>query len=358
MKNTLLTLHLFFSFLLMISSGMVPAAKDDFQFNFQPNPRDQLQKITETPQIRIAQQYGLGYLPLMIMRQHRLIEKHAQQAGLGNVRVTWMKFPNGEKMNKALETGFLDIASGGVVPLVNAWDRTRGAVEVKGLAAISTMPVYLNSRNSMVKSLKDFTDEDRIALPAPGASLQAVLLQMAAAKEFGRAQAAKLDHLTLAMSHPDAASAMLTGDPKVTSHFASPPFQYRELDHPEIHKILSSYDVMDGQATFTVLWSSKRFVSTNPHTARVVYQALQEAIEIIRKDQQYAATIYVQQGNKINWSEKDIHKILSNPDNRFNAVPINVMKIAEFMYETGKINKHPGGWESLFFEYVWGLPGS
>jgi NitT/TauT family transport system substrate-binding protein len=338
MKNTLLTLHFIFSFLLMTSSGMVSAAKNDFQFNFQPNPRDQLQKITETPQ--------------------RLIEKHARNAGLGNVRVTWMKFPNGEKMNKALETGFLDIASGGVVPLVSAWDRTRGAVEVKGLAAISTMPVYLNSRNPAVKDLKDFTDKDRIALPAPGTSLQAVLLQMAVAKEFGRMQATKLDHLTLGMPHPDAASAMLSGDSKVTSHFASPPFQYREIDHPEIHKVLSSYDVMGGPATFTVLWSSKRFVSTNPHTARVVYRALQEAIEIIRKDLQYAATIYVQQGNKIDWSEEDIHKILSLPDNGFNAAPLNVMKVAEFMYQTGKISKRPAGWESLFFEYVRGLPGS
>lgn len=358
MRKILVTLNVIFFYLLITSAGSVSAAKNDFQFNFQPNPRDQLQKITETPQIRIAQQYGLGYLPLMIMRQHRLIEKYAQQTGLGNVRVSWMKFPNGEKMNKALETGFLDIASGGMVPLISAWDRTQGAVGVKGLAAISRMPVYLTSRNPAVKGLKDFSDKDKIALPAPGTSLQAVLLQMAAAKEFGRTHATKLDHLTLAMRHPDAAGAMLAGDSKVTSHFASPPYQYKELDHPGIHKVLSSYDVMDGPATFTVLWSSKPFVSSNPHTTRVVYRALQEAIEIIKKDQQYAATTYVQQGNNADWSGEEIHKILSNPENGFSTTPLNVMKIADFMYQTGKISKRPDSWESLFFEYVQGLPGS
>jgi len=358
LRKTLLSLSAIIFYLLMTSAGTVSAARNDFQFNFQPDPRDQLQRVTETPQIRIAQQYGLGYLPLMIMRQHRLIEKHAQQSGLGNVRVNWMKFPNGEKMNKALETGFLDIASGGVVPLVNAWDRTRGSVGVRGLAAISRMPIYLTSRNPAVKSIKDYSDSDRIALPAPGASFQAVMLQMAAAKEFGRTHAAKLDHLTVAMRHPDAMSAMLAADPKVTSHFASPPFQYQELDQPKIHKILSSYDVMGGPATFTALWSSKSFVTNNPQTAWVIFQALLEAIQIIEKDADQATSTYVQQGNNINWSEDDIRKILSRPENRFNVVPLNVMKVADFMYQTGKISKRPDNWESLFFEYVQGLPGS
>lgn len=36
---------------------------------------------TETPTLRIAQQFGLGYLPLMLVRQHKLIEKHAKKLG-------------------------------------------------------------------------------------------------------------------------------------------------------------------------------------------------------------------------------------------------------------------------------------
>jgi hypothetical protein len=40
----------------------------------------------ETRQIRMAQQFGIGYLPLMIIRQNFLIEKHASALGLDTRR--------------------------------------------------------------------------------------------------------------------------------------------------------------------------------------------------------------------------------------------------------------------------------
>ena len=331
------------------------AARDDFQFTFQPNLRDQLQRYVETPQIRIAQQYGLGYLPLMVMREYRLIEKHAQQYGLGNVRVHWVTFPNGEKMNKALETGFLDIASGGVVPMVSAWDRTRETAGIRGVAALSAMPVYLNTRNPKVKRLADFSEKDRIALPAPKTSFQAVILQMAAAAEFGRGDAFKLDKQTLGMRHPDAARALISGDPNVTAHFASPPYQYQELRQPGIQNVLSSYDVLGGPATFTALWSSDAFVTNNPHTTRVLLNALQEAVNLIARDSQRAAATFIQQSST-NTTEEEIVGILSMPENTYSTEPSNVTKIADFMFLTGKINKRPTGSDSLFFSNTRALP--
>ena len=325
------------------------SARNDFQFNFQPNPRDQLQKYSETPQIRIAQQFGLGYLPLKVMRQYRLIEKHAQQYGLGNVRVQWLTFPDGKKMNEALETGFLDIASGGVVPMISAWDRTKDASGIRGVAALSVMPVYLNTRNSSVKRLVDFSDQDRIALPAPGASFQAVLLQMAAAAELGRSQASALDKLTIGMRHPDAEKALIAGNTEVTAHFASPPYQYRELAKPGIHRVISSYDVLGGPATFTALWSSAAFVTNNPQTKNAILQALSEAMNMIARDPKLAATTYIQQGGDINLSEGEIIGMLTNPEHRYQPQPLNIMKIANFMYLTGKIRNRPTDESSLFF---------
>jgi hypothetical protein len=86
----------------------------------------------ETREIRIAQQYGLGYLPLMIMRQYELLQKHARANGLGNVRVAWSRFPSGKAMNNALQVGLLDFGSGGVGPLLEGWDQTGGIARLDG----------------------------------------------------------------------------------------------------------------------------------------------------------------------------------------------------------------------------------
>src|SRR5512146_3103753 len=157
----------------------------------------------EMSEINVAQQYGISYLPLMIMEDQKLIEKHAKAAGL-DVKVGWAKFAGGNVMNDAILSGSLQFASGGVAPLVTLWSRTRGnPLDVRAVAAIDSMPLYLNTRNPNVKTLKDFTDKDKIALPAVKVSIQAITLQMAAEKAFGPGQQGKLDPLTVTLSHPD-----------------------------------------------------------------------------------------------------------------------------------------------------------
>ena len=146
----------------------------------------------ELAEINVAQQYGIGYLSLMMMEEQKLIEKHAKAAGL-DVKVNWAKFAGGNVMNDALLSGSLQFASGGVGPLITIWAKTKGNLDVKGVAALDSMPLYLNTRNPNVKSVKDFTEKDRIALPAVKVSVQAVTLQMAAEKAFGEGQHGKLD---------------------------------------------------------------------------------------------------------------------------------------------------------------------
>src|SRR5438046_8765464 len=116
----------------------------------------------EVAEIKIAEQYGISYLPLMIMEDQKLVEKYAKSAGLDEVKVGWTKFAGGNVMNDALLSGSLQFASGGVAPLVTLWSRTRGTLDVKAAAAINSMPIYLNTRNPSVKTIKDFTEkEDR-----------------------------------------------------------------------------------------------------------------------------------------------------------------------------------------------------
>ena len=117
----------------------------------------------EMAEINVAQQYGISYLPLMLMEEQKLIEKHAKAAGV-DVKVGWAKFAGGNVMNDALLSNSLQFASGGVGPFLTLWSRTRGNLDVKAVAAINSMPLYLNTRNPNVKSLKDFTDKDRIEI--------------------------------------------------------------------------------------------------------------------------------------------------------------------------------------------------
>ena len=309
----------------------------------------------ETKEIRIAQQYGLGYLPLMIVRQYGLIEKHAHAAALGSIRVVWTRFPSGKSMNNALQIGLLDLASGGIAPLLEIWDKSFGDFSVKGVAALSTMPMYLNTTAPKIRTIKDFSPGDTIALPAAKVSGQAVTLQMAAQKIFGNKAYDKLDGLTVSMSHPDAMRALLSG--KVTAHMASPPFQYEELEDPRVHTILSSYNVLGGPASFSAVWTRSEFTLNNPKTFQAVYSALKEAMEIIASDPRKAAEIYTLQSNS-KFPVKSIQKVIVDPSISFSVVPLNTMKYAKFMHTIGSIKHLPQSWHELFFPAVHAERGS
>ena len=138
----------------------------------------------ETAEIRIAQQFGISYLPLTIMEKKGLLEAEGKKLGL-DPKTEWVQFTGGAPMNDALISGSVDIVSGGVGPLLIIWGKTRTNLGVKGIAALNSMPLYLNTTNPTVKSVVDFTAKDKIALPAVKVSIQAVTLQMAAEKKYG-----------------------------------------------------------------------------------------------------------------------------------------------------------------------------
>ena len=68
----------------------------------------------ESDTLRIAKQYGLGYMQLIVMEERKLVEKHARAAGLGDVKVEWNTFRSSDVMNDALISGNLDFASLGL----------------------------------------------------------------------------------------------------------------------------------------------------------------------------------------------------------------------------------------------------
>jgi NitT/TauT family transport system substrate-binding protein len=310
----------------------------------------------ELAEINVAQQYGIGYLSLMVMEEQKLIEKHAKAAGV-DVKVNWAKFAGGNVMNDALLSGSLQFASGGVGPLITIWARTKGNLDVKAVAALDSMPLYLNTRNPNVKTIKDFTEKDKIALPAVKVSVQAVTLQMAAEKAFGEGQHGKLDALTVSMSHPDAQTALLSGQSEVTAHFGSPPFQYQQLKRPGIHTVLSSTDILGGPTTFNVVWTTSKFRNENPKLYAAFVSALEEATSSINKDRKAAAEAYLRISRDKD-SVADILAMLNDPAIVFTMAPQNIMAYANFMAKTGMIKAKPDSWKDMFFPNVHGLAGS
>src|SRR5436853_4048284 len=236
-------------------------------------------------EVRIARQFSMGYLQFNVMEHEKLLEKHAAALGLKDVKIAWTIFNGPDAMNNALISDSIDIAAGGVPGLVTLWARTKGtANEVRGISAFSSQPFLMNTRSEHIKSLADLKDSDRIAVPAVKVSVQAVALQMAAAKLYGQANYGKYDSLTVSMSPPDATIALLAGSGEISCVFSVPPFQFQQLEKPGVRTILNSFDIMDGPHTFTCAWTSARFRDKNPLLYKALITALKEATDLVDKD--------------------------------------------------------------------------
>jgi NitT/TauT family transport system substrate-binding protein len=311
----------------------------------------------ELREIRIAKQFGVSYLPLAVMEDKQLIEKHAREQGLGDVRVSWPQFSAGAPINDALIGGNIEFAGGGVGPMVTLWARTRANLRVRAVAAINSMPIYLNTVKPGVRTLRDFTDGDRIALPAVRVSVQAVTLQMACEQAFGPGQHGRLDGITVSMAHPDAMAAMLSGRSEVVAHFGSPPFQNQQLQDSRVHKVLSNYEVLGGISTFNLVWTTTRVREQSPKSYRAFFDALKEAIDWINANRREAAALYIRMENA-RLTPEFVEGLLANPEHVFTMVPQNTMKYAEFMARTGTAPAKPDDWKDMYFPEIHAMQGS
>src|SRR5438552_4410997 len=291
--------------------------------------------FAEMSEIKVAQQYGISYLPLMIMEEQKLIEKQAKALGV-DVSVGWARFAGGNVMNDALLSNSIQLASGGVGALITLWSRTRGNLDVKGVAAINSMPLYLNSRNPAVKTIKDFTEKDRIALPAVKVSIQAVTLHMAAEKVFGPGQHNKLDNLTVSLSHPDGMANMMSGKSEITAHFTSAPFMYQELDDNRVHKVLDSYEVLSGPHTFNAVWTSSKLYNEKPKVIEAFLAALDDALKQINADPACVAALWIKAENS-KLSQAGVEKMIRLPENESSAVPQQFRAYAAFLNRHGAL---------------------
>ena len=309
-------------------------------------------------QIRIGRTPTLSQLPIYVLESENLVEKHAKAVGLGTVKVTYIDVAGGAVLNDMLLGGNLEFATGGLPPFLILWSKTGGtANEVKALAAVGGTPSTLYTRNPNVKSIKDLSPTDRIAVAGVKSSQVAIVLQMAADDVFGEQNYSRLDPLTVTMRDADAVGLMKSGAGEITGHFTYDPFRAAYAGDPKIRPILQSKDVLGGAGTVTVAYTTSRFHDANPKAVAAYLAALREGDQIIKDDPARAARDFRKLA-KARQSEDELAAMIRQPDAQYTMAPVALMKFATFMARIGTLKEAPKSWKDVFFPEAHDLSGS
>ena len=315
-----------------------------------------LPACAEIGEITIGQQFGAIFIPLMAMENQKLIEKHAAAAGITDLKVDWKKLAGPSALVDGIISGNVHFSAQGVPSLAIMWDKTRGGVGVKAIAAITNSEIYLNTRNPGIKTIRDFTEKDRIALPSVRSTTQAIMLQIAAEAEWGPGQHGKLDALTVGLAHPDALAAVLNPQGEINTHFATSPFHEAEMK-AGLRTITSAYKIMGGPTTNLVFVTTDKFRTENPKVYAATLAALNVAMGWVNADKRRAAKLYIEVTREKRLSEDDIVAIISGEGFDFTTTPKKVGAFTQFMAKIGSLKNKPESWKDLFFPEAHALQG-
>ena len=310
----------------------------------------------EVAEVKLVQQFGATFVPFMVMENQKLIEKHATKAGFPDLKVQWSKLGGPSAINDALLSGSVHFSLQGVPSLALLWDRTRGGIGVKGVSGNCSGNFWLNVRSTTIKSLKDFTEKDRIAVSSAKVSTQAILLQMAAEREWGPGQHTKLDHLVIALSNPDGMIAVLNPTHEVDAHIATQPFHAGEVKGG-LKTIFNGYDLLGGTAASNTMVSTEPFRAANPKVFAAVIAAHEEAMAWINADMRRTAKLFIELTREKQLTEDEVVALMSEPGFEYTRTPKKIGKFVEFMHRTGMIKNKAASWKELFFEEAHALQG-
>ncbi len=300
---------------------------------------------------------GVGFLPLTVMEEKKLVEAEAQKLGL-TLKAEYILLGGPAVVNDMLLAGAAHFAPAGPPAFITLWDKTANNMKVRGVAAMTSIPMYLNTKAPHLKSLKDLQPSDKMAITAVKVSIPAIVMQMAAIKEFGKADYAHYDPYTVSLQHPEGVIALLSGKSEITAHFTSPPFHQRERRDPAVRTVTTTNEIMGGPSTFTMLYAPAKFHDENPKAYAAVLAALKDAIDFINKDKGAAADVFLASDEGRGWKRADILEILNDPDVRFTTSPESLMTYANFMADVGSIKQRPAKWQDMFFPEIYGVPGN
>lgn len=273
-------------------------------------------------EIHIAEQFGIAYAPIQIMKHQKLIENNVPE-----VKVVWEQMINTAAIREAMVANKLDAGFMGIPPFLIGWDK---GMDWKIFAGLSSVPVGLVTVEK-IETLEDITNNDRIALPQPG-SIQHILLSMACDEKFDDPH--KLDNLLVTLSHPDGMNALLAGK-EINAHFTSTPYLNKELQNEGYHQILSGKEAFGNDFSFIVGVTSKK-LHDNTQLYNGLNKALKEAVDFINQNPEESAKILKEY---YDLPEEEILEYITYEDTVFSTTVKGTKKFAQFMLNNEYLSK-------------------
>ena len=300
--------------------------------------------------VNFVQQRGLLYLPVDEMVSGGILQQEATKLGLGRVNATVKTLSGPAPVIDALLSGSADYGTAALPSLLTLWDKTHGTPnEIKAVGTVSNGAMVLYTINPNVKTIADFTEQDRIAVPSIGISFNAMMLEMAAEKIWNDPH--RLDHLTVGLGHSDAVAALSAGYGRstITAHIAVQPFTSRGLKLPGAHVIADSREVFGGPLTQITLLATKQTKEKNPTLFKAVANALDESIMVANADKRGAAILWKGAQNASE-NVDELVALLDDPGFEFTSEPHRIAYFAAFLNRIGSMKAKVTDWKELFWE--------
>ncbi len=305
--------------------------------------------------------------PAIVAAQTSLTVSFVQQRGLlyapvdmmvtGKVEASARTLSGPAAVTDALLSGSADYGAAALPSLLTLWDKTHGtANEVRAVGTMSNGAMVLYTINPNVKTIADFTDKDRIAVPSVRISFNAMMLEMAAEKLWNDPH--RLDHLTVGLGHADAVAALSAGYGKatVTAHIAVQPFTERGLKLPGAHVVADSREVFGGPLTQVTLLSAKQTRDKNPTLFKAVGNALETSIRMCSADKHATAALWKKAQNASE-SIDELLALLDDPGFEFTSQPHRIATFAAFLKRIGSMKSDVRDWKQLFWETAYDQQG-
>ena len=270
--------------------------------------------------IIIAEQYGLAYAPVTVMRETGILEKK-----LPDYEIEWVKLENTAAIREAMIAGSLDVGFVGIPPFLIGLD---SGADWKIMSGVSISPLALITNDDSITGIEDIGKNERIALPQPG-SIQHILLSMLAKRKLGDHLA--FDSQLVTMNHPDGMQALISGA-EVSLHFTSPPYMFEEMERG-MKVVAGGEECFGGEFTFIVGVASKQF-HENKEAYEAVSEALKEAMLFIDENKEESTRIL---SETFGYDKEKMQKYLYESGMKYESKVYGLEEFASFMLESGYI---------------------
>ncbi len=291
--------------------------------------------------ITIAYQFGIGYAPLLIIKQQRLLEK-----AYPGLKVDWRQLASGTPITDGMIKGDIQIGAMGTGPMLVGWAR---GINWKVIAPLNESDLWLMAKDRSIRTIEDLRGK-RIATPT-ATSIQAVALRKMAQVKLGNARA--LDSSLISMDHPDGMQALLSG--QIDAHFTSPPYQWQELGRGA-HIVGRSYGYF-GAHTFLVTVVTQKFYDEYTAFSNRFYKLVKQSADLLNKRPKVAAAILAREDTS-DTTAAQFKAWITKKSLTYTTRPRGLMRTAGFMNKIGLLGKVPGSWRDLVFPPVYPTRGS